>query len=216
MGNRRNDKQILGQTASSGNLVDRGEQQFGASADEQLLVSIVEGDENAFAELYRRYSQGLYNYLLRLMYDSSGAEDVLQDVFLVVWQNAGSYRGGASVKTWVYRIGHHRAISWLRQHRRTIAFDDNNDPTIGAGPEPEPDGTWQDDDIQNALRRLSPKHRAVLELAFVQDLSYLEIAHILNIPLGTIKSRMSYALRAIGGILKGNQTPDQAEGQAEE
>lgn len=98
MDNRRNDKQILGQTASSGNLVDRGEQQFGASADEQLLVSIVEGDENAFAELYRRYSQGLYNYLLRLMYNSSGAEDVLQDVFLVVWQNAGSYRGGASVK----------------------------------------------------------------------------------------------------------------------
>jgi len=216
MGEQRDDEQVLGQTIFSGSSVDRGDQRFGSASEAQLLISIITGDEHAFTELYRRYSQGLYNYLLRLMGDPSGAEDVLQEVFLVVWQTADSYRGGASVKTWIYRIGHHRAVSWLRQHRRAVAYDESTVFLSEAEPEQGRDNAWQDDDIQKALGRLSPKHRAVLELAFVQDLSYQEIAHVLNIPLGTIKSRMSYALRAIGGILKGKKTPDQIKGQAED
>ena len=206
----------MNQTTFSSDYISKAAEQFSSTTEEQLLRAIAGGDERAFTELYRRYSQSLYNYLLRLMHDPAGAEDVLQEVFLAIWQGASGYRGSASVKTWVYRISHHRAVSWIRQHRRMAAYDDDAEPSGDAGPEDVTVGAWQHDDIRWALRRLSPKHRAVLELVFEQSLSYIEIAHVLNIPLGTIKSRMSYALRALNGLLKGKRMLDKPEDQAEE
>ncbi len=99
---------------SSGDIKD---EQPADSTDRLLLQAVAQGDENAIGELYQRYQAPLYNYLLRLMREPAGAEDLLQEIFIAVWQGAGRFRGEAKVKTWLFRIAHNQAVSWLRRLR---------------------------------------------------------------------------------------------------
>jgi RNA polymerase sigma-70 factor, ECF subfamily len=177
-------------------------------ADRQLLRQVASGDESAFDELYVLYGAVVYNFLLRLVNEAPVAEELLQEVFLAAWQGADRFRAEARVKTWLLRIAHHKAMSWLRRHHPVSPLDDAVEM---AADEDHIDErlvrAWQADRVRAALSELSPKHRAVIELAFVHDLSYSEIAVIVSCPVGTVKSRMSYALRHLTAVL-GNQTPD--------
>ncbi len=173
-----------------------------------LLRQIAAGDDRAFDELYQLYAPVVYTYLLRLVNETSVAEELLQEVFLAVWRGADRFRAEATVKTWLLRIAHHQAVSWLRRHRQVssldeaaevAAEDDHFDERLVRA--------WQADRVRAALAQLSPKHRAVIELAFGQDLPYQEIAQIVDCPIGTVKSRMSYALRHLTAVLG-----DQPEG----
>lgn len=183
------------------------EQQATLASDRDLLESTANGDEEAFSELYHRYAVASYNYLLRLVYEEAEAEDLLQEVFVGVWRGAGMFRGQSSVKTWLFRIAHNQAVSWLRRNKRAslpiisplrdelgLPADDN--------PERQAIQSFQSEWVHVALTQLSPKHRAVVELTFVHNFSYREIAEILRCPIGTVKSRMSYALRNLNRILK--------------
>lgn len=167
------------------------------ASDEQLLACIADGDERAFSELYQRHSVAILNYLARLVHEATEAEDLLQDTFVAVWRGAAQYRGQAQVKTWIYRIAHNLAVSCLRRRKPLTSFDEMDD----VGQEQEPEQVLlhlaRGHQLQEALDRLSPKHRAVLELAFVQEMPYIEIAAILDCPLGTVKSRISYALKSL-------------------
>ena len=181
-------------TASERNLLLEG--------DQNLLKAISKGDQNAFADLYKQYQQQVYGYLLRILQDEAGAEDVLQEVFLAVWQGSGKFKHRSSVKTWIYRIAYKRSISWLRRYQQkssSIQLDEIVD--AGVGPEETAISTIRIAHLKRAMVCLPPKHRAVLELAFTQEMSYLEIAEILNCPIGTVKSRMSYAIRNLSQIL---------------
>jgi RNA polymerase sigma-70 factor (ECF subfamily) len=169
-------------------------------SDLQLIELVAEGDSDAFSQLYDRYHIAIFNYLLRLVNRHRTAEDLLQDTFLGVWQGAKRFRKKSSVKTWLFRIGHYKAISWLRAQSRLRVIGEEN---IDLQP-PDRHGTtleehtinrWEQQQVQKALEQLSPKHRAVIELTFVHQFSYSEIAKILRCPVGTVKSRMSYALR---------------------
>lgn len=168
-----------------------------------LMEQIAAGDEEAFSELYHRHHEQIYNYLLRLVRESSGAEDLLQEVFVAVWQGAGRFRKESKVRTWIFRIAHHKAVSWLRRLRPVDAL-----PAVlpGSSPEWNPEArsirSWQVERIQAALEQLSPKHRSVVELAYVNGFSYQEIGKILRCPVGTVKSRMSYAIRQLQGVLQ--------------
>lgn len=173
-----------------------------AEEDFLLIKAIADGNENAFGEMYRRYQQPIYNYLLRIIQDDAGADDILQEVFLAVWQGAGKFRQKSTVKTWIYRIAYKQSISWLRKHHRKPhlieleeVIDDNESPEETAM------ATIRNAQLKRAMAGLGPKHRAVLDLAFVHDMSYTEIAEILNCPIGTVKSRMSYALQNLSQIL---------------
>ena len=86
--------------------------------DIELIQKIAAGDEAAFSELYSRYNQPVYNFILRLLHQTPAAEDLLQDVFLAVWQGASQFRGKSTVKTWVFRIAYYQAISWLRKNKK--------------------------------------------------------------------------------------------------
>ena len=171
------------------------------TAEDDILLSLVAGKRNqgedAFQELYRRYSGAILNYLLRLIHEYSDAEDLLQEVFMAVWQGAGTFQGRAKVKTWIYRIAHNQAVSWLRHHHPVTAVDDVHELSDG----PEMDDLvishWQITKLQQSLDALSVKHREVLELAFAHEMPYAEIAEIVHCPVGTVKSRMSYALQAL-------------------
>jgi RNA polymerase sigma-70 factor (ECF subfamily) len=176
------------------------------SPDVELLRQVASGDASAFDELYVLYGAAVYNYLLRLVNEPAIAEELLQEVFLAVWQGADRFRAEAKVKTWLLRIAHHKAVSWLRRHRPASSLDEAAE--VASGDDHIDDRlaqAWQADRVRAALTELSPRHRAVIELAFVHDLPYAEIARIVDCPVGTVKSRMSYALRHLTAVL-GDQT----------
>ena len=179
------------------------EQDARPATDRALLARIAQGDERAFATLYRRYHVPLYNYLLRLIHRGTVAEELLQDTFLAVWEGAAGFRGQAKVKTWLFRIAHHRAVSWLRRKREAFTHDGElPDHPVPPQTEAQAMTSWRVEQLRAALDKLTPEHRAVLELAFFHEMSYAEIAEVLGCPLGTVKSRMSYARRILTGHLK--------------
>jgi RNA polymerase sigma-70 factor, ECF subfamily len=184
--------------------------------DGQLLALVAGGHEPAFTELYQRYSVDLFNFLYRLIGQQKAAEDLLQEVFVAVWQNADRFKGQAKVKTWILRIGHNMAMSWLRRDyqqlhgRSAVPLEAGNDQTADLldqqrheGPTLEEltDMNWQAHTLRQALDDLSADHRAVVELFYLHELSYAEIAEVVGCPLGTVKSRMSHALARLNGIL---------------
>ncbi len=171
-----------------------------AVTDLTLLRRIARGDEEAFGRLYDAYSQPIYNYTLSLVKEPAAAEEILQEVFLAVWRGAHRFREQAQVKTWLFRIAHNQALTWLRQNKATV-------PLLEA--EDIPDEVVLEDlfvDVDSAALRaalfqLGPKHLAVVELVFVYNLSYSEVADVVGIPLGTVKSRMSHALHYLSRFL---------------
>src|SRR5688572_25742098 len=156
------------------------------------------GDE--LRELYRRYSSELFGFACNALGDRELAEEVVQDVFARAWRAAADYDSKrASVRTWLYTIARNRIVD----ARRRAAV------RPGLAPEPESAGAidqeleqavlrWQ---VAAALARLSPEHREVIRLAHYGGLSLREISEKKGIPLGTVKSRTSYALRTLRLIL---------------
>jgi RNA polymerase sigma-70 factor (ECF subfamily) len=177
--------------------------------DLELLHQTAQGLTSALGEIYDRYSKLVYNYLLRLIHEAAVAEELLQEVFLAVWYGAGQFRGGSTVKTWIFRIAHNQAVSWLRRHRSLSGpYQEETDildgiPAGSLTPEEQFFSNWRIDQIIAALDQLTEAHRAVIELVFVHDFSHAEIAAIMDCPTGTVKSRISYALRHLKGILRG-------------
>ena len=160
-------------------------------------------NEEAFVELYHRYSSNIYTYLFRLVQKQSAAEDLLQEIFVAAWQGIGDFQHRSTVKTWLFRIAHYQAMSWLRTayRERKIIEDENLTEQEEMELDRQVMSNWRIDKVQQALAELSPHHRSVVELFYMQNLSYEQIAEIVECPLGTVKSRMSHAIRNLNGIL---------------
>jgi RNA polymerase sigma-70 factor (ECF subfamily) len=182
-----------------------------STTDRDLIDQISLGDEVAFKELYARHHVAIYNYILRLTYQVTTAEDLLQEVFLAIWQGAQKFRGISSPKTWMFRIAHYQTVSWLRKQKKHYQTFDNLDAFELPGKDPSPEDDliekWQSNQLQSAIDSLSPNHRAVIELTFLHGFAYREIAEIMECPVGTVKSRMSYALQYLYRFLAANE-PD--------
>lgn len=172
-----------------------------AAVDKRLIRRVAKGDHAAFTELYNTYSVPLYNYLLRLIHIQNVAEDLLQETFIAIWKGAGRFRGGSTVKTWLFRIAHNQAVSWLRKEAGNELVDEERLPPV----EPQIDERlmleWQTDQLLLAMEELSANHRAVIELVFAQGMTYLEVAQVMDCPVGTVKSRMSYALKRLNNLI---------------
>lgn len=170
--------------------------------DEQLLQLVVRENDKAFNVLYFRYETKIYNYIIHLIHDPNGAEDVLQEVFIAIWKGASTFRGQACVKTWIYRIAYKRTVSWIRSHRFTFRYEERDLPAEIIEYDELSMDHWRYSQVIDAVNKLSFKHRVVLELAYTHGLSYREIASVLKCPIGTVKSRMCYALRSLSGKIK--------------
>jgi RNA polymerase sigma-70 factor (ECF subfamily) len=170
-------------------------------ADRRLLAAAAQGDNGAFAALYRNHSTAIFNYLLRLVHDKNQAEDLLQETFMATWRGANTFRRQSSVRTWLFSIAHNKAVSWLRRNRPQSMDEDLEITDDSPGPEMLSQITWRNEAILSAMDELSVSHRAVVELAFVHELAYADIAQIMGCPLGTVKSRMSYALTHLQRLL---------------
>jgi len=184
------------------------ESEPGETTDLELLREFSKGNPDSFASIYDRYSTPIFNYLLRIIHDQGTAEELLQEVFLAVWQGVNQFQRRSSFKTWIFRIAHNQAVSWLRKNRKdlqpVISESEMLDsiPMGDTSPEEFSFQSWQADQIIQAMDQLSENHRAVLELTFIHEFTQKEIARIMKCPTGTVKSRMRHALRHLTGILR--------------
>jgi RNA polymerase sigma-70 factor (ECF subfamily) len=175
-----------------------------AEADDlQLVDHLREGAEGAYEELIQRFQQPVYALALRLLGDQGEACDVVQEVFLKVFKNIGNFRGQSSLKTWMYRITVNEAYNarrWFSRHRRGEVELDNHPEETRNWKENIPDGSRSPFDvacdrerhvmIEAALKEINPIFREAVVLRDTMDRSYEEIADILGVSLGTVKSRI--------------------------
>jgi RNA polymerase sigma-70 factor, ECF subfamily len=186
-------------------------------ADLHLVESLREGSERAYEELLIRFQQPVYALALRLLDDPSEACDVVQEVFLKVFRNVGSFRGQSTLKTWIYRITvneAHNARRWFFRHRRAeVELDKNPEesrnwkeiiPDRGRSPFDVAFDSERHIMIEAALKRINPIFREAVALRDISDLAYEEIAEILGVSLGTVKSRILRGREALREELVGS------------
>ncbi|WP_225878294.1 RNA polymerase sigma factor [Spongiactinospora rosea] len=167
-----------------------------AAGDVRVLARIADGDARALADLYERYSGPLFAFLYRLCGDRGTAEEILQDTVMAVWLSAASYRQRSSVSTWLFGVARRQAHNRLRGMPPPIAAEPREGPDPLPGPEELAVGG---DQVQSALARLPLPHREVVVLLLVHDLTQREIAEVLGIPVGTVKSRLHHARAILRG-----------------
>jgi RNA polymerase sigma-70 factor (ECF subfamily) len=170
--------------------------------DLDLIRRMQAGDDNAVRDLYAQYGQRLYAYALRLTNDPATAEDVTQNTLVTAWRTARTFRGEGRLIAWLLGIVHHTAMKVLRGDTRYL--DDVAEEIVNEDqPSPEEQAQVRDERrwVRQGIQSLSPEHRTVLDLVFYQGLSLNEAAQVLNIPVGTVKSRLSYARDHLRGVL---------------
>ena len=184
--------------------------------DDHLVAGLRVGDEAAYEALIGRFQQPVFNLVSRLLKDASEACDVVQEVFLKVFRKIDSFRGDSSLKTWIYRIAVNEAHNhgrWNGRHRsQEVGLEGDDDSRGYCDILPAPGGSPFDYVldrerhrlIEAALAGLSPSFRSVVVLRDVEDLSYEEIAEILDVPLGTVKSRILRGREALRTELAGS------------
>ena len=171
--------------------------------DAALLGKIGQGDEDAMATFYREHGRVVLGQVLLVTGERVLAEEIVQDTMLAVWRGAGSFRGESSVRSWVIAIARRQTRDRLRGHRLRLV--DNaylaDQPSSGPGPEVTALDRAELAEVTGAIRELALSHREVLGLVFGSGLSLPEVAGVLEIPVGTVKSRLTAARTALGRVL---------------
>jgi RNA polymerase sigma-70 factor (ECF subfamily) len=192
---------------------------FSVPEEDALVTALCQGADDAYEILLQRYQQPVYNLVYRLMNDPSDASDIVQEVFLKVFKNIGNFRGNSSLKTWIYRIAVNEAYNhrrWFSRHqRREVALGPEEGLRTYADSLADTSRTPFDQAadhetfalVEAALEKLNPKFRAVVVLRDIEDLSYEEIAAVLDVSIGTVKSRILRGREALRKILEGRLEP---------
>ena len=173
---------------------------FTSQANEKELVARAQnGDRNAFSELVHTHAQGVLNVVYRMCGDMQVSEDAAQETFIQAWMRLQSYRPQTSLRNWLYRIAVNTAIDMLRKEKRILpgAVEDLNLTDAGPGPETLVANSERTEMVQDAVLALPDASRAVLVLREFEGLSYQEIAEALDIPVGTVMSRLNYARKLL-------------------
>ena len=172
------------------------------ASDEALVLALSE-DIDALNALYERYASLAMGLAMRMVRDRETAEEVVQEAFLAVWRHARTYQPGrGSVRTWLLSIVHHRAIDMLRSRPSVIPLPEE------LGPDPAAPDVWalaaqrlDRQAIRTALAELPTEQREAIELAYFTGLTHIQIATLLQLPLGTVKGRLRLGLARLRAIL---------------
>ncbi len=200
-----------------------GDDRRGSTDDALLVEGLRNGEAAAYESLIDDYQQAVYNLVLRLVSDPSDANDVVQEVFLKVFRKIAAFRGDSSLKTWIYRIAVNEAYNyqrWFSRHRKQeigLETDDSSGFTYFqklSDPARSPFDCAAEQEqhalIERALDGLSPSFRAAVVLRDIEELSYEEIADVLQVALGTVKSRILRGREALRKELAGRLEPEPA------
>lgn len=196
-----------------------GPQSLLSEEDCRLLRGLRAGIEPAYEELISRYQQPVYSMVYRLLGDQGDASDVVQEVFLKVFRSVGSFRERSSLRTWIYRIAVNEAHNhrrWFSRHKkREVAIDHESgeqrtyDITPDPGPSPFDRALDRETHmlIEKALDEISPVFRTAVILRDIEGMGYEEIADVLQISLGTVKSRILRGREALRRVLSQRLEP---------
>lgn len=177
------------------------QQKSNLKLDQQLINQVKQGDKTAFKEIYTRFSQVVYNLALRMLRDKEDAEEVVQEIFLQIWNKAYSYdseRG--AVSTWILNIARSRSIDKLRTIRyrdRNIEIDEEKVNSNDDFSRIIEDREESKNVIRHALDSLPGKQRIAIEMVYFEGFTHLEAAEKLNEPVGTIKTRIRLGVRKL-------------------
>lgn len=185
--------------------------------DRRLIAACLGGKREAFGELVSRYQGRLYNAAIRLVDNAEDAADVVQDAFLNAFTSLSSFKGDSEFFTWLYRIAFNTAISLKRKKRPTVSLEatrangdgglDPDDPSDYIRPGAALERSEEEQQLHAALARLSHEHREALVLKDIDGLKYEEMAEILGVPVGTVRSRLHRARTELRDLLEANDPP---------
>jgi RNA polymerase sigma-70 factor (ECF subfamily) len=180
--------------------------QDGAEArdDPHLIQRIAGGDRLAMQVLFGRHRVRVFRFVLRFVRDEAGAEDILAEVFLDVWRQAGKFEGRSSVSTWLLSIARFKALSYVRQ-RRDAPYDEEAAAEIAdEADDPEIEIAKRDKGaaLRQCLQKLTAEHREIIDLVYYHEKSVEEVAQITGVPAATVKTRLFYARQKLSEILK--------------
>lgn len=172
-------------------------------SDEELASLVQNGQSEKFGELMRRYSPKLFRYGKQFLRDIDNIEDVVQDVFIKTYQNINSFDATQRFSPWIYRIAHNTYINYIKKQNRgplyLFDFDivmshtvSEEDPIIKEREQKE-----IKEIVEKGLSQIEPKYREILVLYYIEDLSYKEIADILQVPIGTVGVRVMRAKKIL-------------------
>jgi RNA polymerase sigma-70 factor (ECF subfamily) len=189
--------------------------------DSRLVEGLRQGAEAAYEALIAEYQQPVYNLAVRLLSDSSDASDVVQEVFLKVFRKIGAFRGDSSLKTWIYRIAVNEAYNyqrWFGRHRKQeVGLEEEEEGSLNyseklSDPSRSPFDCAAEQErhklVEAALARMNPSYRTAVVLRDIEEMSYEEIAEILQVALGTVKSRILRGREALRRELAGRLEPE--------
>lgn len=168
------------------------------SSDSELLTRVAASDRDALRELYARYSDSIAAFVKNWLSDPFEASDILHETMLEVWRSADKFQGRSSPKTWIFSIARNKSIDRNRKASRSVVQE--VDPNISDGaPDPQSivERFQNADKVRACIEKLGALHKAVIHLAFYEDLTYPEIAEIEKRPLGTIKTRIMHAKKLL-------------------
>ncbi len=174
------------------------------TSDEVLIGRIAQGDRLAMQVLFARHHVRAYRFVLRLVCNEATAEDLISEVFLDVWRQAGKFKGHSTVSTWMLSIARFKALSVLRRRGEEVLDDETasgiedqaDDPEITLAKKDKGAVLWQ------CLTKLSAEHREIIDLVYYHEKSVEEVAEIVGIPEATVKTRMFYARKKLSELLK--------------
>lgn len=180
--------------------------------DASLVLKAKEGDVKAFDELVKRHYQGLYQVAWRFVSDHGGADEVVQETFIKAFRSLPQFRGESSFKSWVYRIAINTAKNLLRSRgaRETVSHEDVvlafSDASFSNMEDQQTTGL-----LKKAVEALPPRQRQVLELRVYDDLSFKEIAEVLECPFDTAKANYRHAIQNLKKLLESSRSDDLKE-----
>jgi RNA polymerase sigma-70 factor (ECF subfamily) len=178
--------------------------------DRRAITECLTGRPDAYGELVRRYQDRLFNAVLRIIDNADDALDVVQESFLNAYQSLASFKGDSEFFTWLYRIAFNSAVSQRRKKRVVISLEAGRNGEAVADPADDSEGirpgeglerSEQHAAIHAALARLSVEHRAVLVMKDLEGLKYEQIAEIMGVPIGTVRSRLHRARLELRDLL---------------
>jgi len=173
-------------------------------ADDVLIAKIAKGDQRAMAALFVRHRVPVYRFILRMVRNEATAEEVHGDVFLDVWRNAARFEGRSAVSTWIFSIARYKALSALQRRREEELDEDKTLVVADEADDPEVVLAKKDKTaaLRHCLQNLSADHREIINLVYYQHKSIQEVAEIIGIPEGTVKTRMFYARKKLSELLR--------------
>lgn len=172
--------------------------------DKDLLQRIACGDKTAMRALFARHNLRIFRFIVRMTRNEATAEDVTNEVFLEIWRNANRFEGRSAATTWMLTIARNRTISALRK-RSEAQLDEDYAANIADDADTPETVTSKGDkgeQIRACMQQLSAEHREIIDLVYYHERSVAEVADIVGIPEGTVKTRMFHARKKLGALLQ--------------